>query len=120
MNVGISAGIPASIAGAPMAQISGSEVDRAKTETAAQRRAQTSEIKAEQAAGIGATDGEDHTISDRDADGRRMWELPARHAAPNANTDANTDTETSEQAPTTEHHSIDPTGDRGGLLDLSG
>jgi hypothetical protein len=113
MNVGISAGIPASIAGAPAAQIAGSEVDRAKGETAAQRRAQTSEIKAEQAAGIGATDGEDHTTSDRDADGRRMWELP--HKANQAPQD--TDTATAEPI---EHHSLDPTGTRGGLLDLSG
>jgi hypothetical protein len=112
MNVGISAGIPASIAGAPMAQISGSEVDRAKTETSAQRRAHTSDIKAEQAAGIGATDGEDHTTSDRDADGRRMWELP--HQANHAPQDTDT------AAEPIEHHSLDPTGTRGGLLDLSG
>jgi hypothetical protein len=113
MNVGISGGIPASIAGAPMAQIAGSETDRAKGETAAQARAQSSADKAEKAAGIGATDGEDHTTSDRDADGRRMWEGPARHKTSGANEQADAQTPA-------EHQSIDPTGQCGGLLDLSG
>jgi hypothetical protein len=64
-----------SVAGAPLAQASGADVERARQETTAQQRATATDKKAESAAGIGETDGEEHQTNDRDADGRRIWEL---------------------------------------------
>ena len=63
-------------AGSPLAQGKGSELQRSQHETAAQQRQVQSELKAEAAAGIGATDGDDNQVTDRDADGRRLWEPP--------------------------------------------
>jgi hypothetical protein len=57
------------------------------------------------AAGIGQADGEDHQVADRDGDGRRPWQRPP--APPPVPEPA---------AP----KDRDPSGERGGLLDLSG
>src|SRR6185437_12526952 len=54
------------------------DIDRAEHDSGAQQSQLHSDQKAEQAAGIGQTDGEDHETEDRDADGRRPWELPAK------------------------------------------
>jgi hypothetical protein len=75
-------GVLTSAAGVPLAQTQGAEVDRAKGEVSAFQRAQQNEKKAESAAGIGATDGENHETTDRDADGRRPWEIEAAHRRP--------------------------------------
>jgi hypothetical protein len=64
---------------------------------------------AESAAGIGET-GEDSEVSDRDADGRRLWE----EQLGNASADGPEPTEHPEAL------SKDATGDRGNQLDLSG
>ena len=112
MNVGISTGIPASIAGIPVAQTSGSEIDRARADTAAQRRTTAAEVLAEKAAGIGETDGENHQTDDRDADGRRVWEFGdgKKVAKPAAE----------EEEEVIERHSRDVSGESGGQLDLTG
>jgi hypothetical protein len=111
MNVGVVTGIPASFAGIPGAQAGSSDVDRAKTETAAQHRTTTSELHAEKAAGIGEADGQDHEIDDRDADGRLPWELGSGDAIAKPQT-ASPEID--------ERQSRDATGDSGGQLDLTG
>ena len=110
MNVGVSTGIPASIAGIPIAQTSGSESDRIRADTSAQRSTAAAEDHAKRAEGIGAADGEDHQTDDRDADGRRPWEFgPAKTVAkPQAEEDV------------VERHSRDASGESGGQLDVTG
>ena len=50
-------------------------------EAVAHERQVDSAQKATEAAGVGATDGEDHQAEERDADGRRLWEVAARKPA---------------------------------------
>lgn len=98
-------GVIASAAGTPLAQTTGSDVERAHAEVAAQRRRVYHEAKAAAAAGVGQPDGEDHEAEQRDADGRRLWEMPPPAAAIDA------------AAPP---RSADPSHQRGNLLDLDG
>jgi hypothetical protein len=63
-------------AGAPLAQTKGSETDRGTQETAAHQRQVQGEVQAEMASGIGMTEEDSGASADRDADGRRPWELP--------------------------------------------
>ena len=51
------------------------EADRVQRETTEQARAAEANQRAEHAAGIGETE-EDSQTSERDADGRRIWERP--------------------------------------------
>jgi hypothetical protein len=67
-------GFIGSAAGTSMAQAKGSEVGRAQQEATNQARKVESTQKADDAAGIGQTD-QDQEASDRDADGRRIWEV---------------------------------------------
>ncbi len=83
-------GIVGSIAGAPLALTKGADTERAAQESAAQQGHIKSELKAEQAEGIGQTDGEEHTAQERDADGRRPWELPAGKKPDDADSAADT------------------------------
>lgn len=99
-----------SAAATPLAQSKGSDVDRAEQETAAQQREFQHDLKAEEAAGIGQTDGEEHETEDRDADGRRLWELPAKKAV------GKTEAENADDA----NGSRDATGECGNQLDLTG
>ena len=87
MSVGPTNGVGGSIAGTPLSQICGSEVDRTAHDTAAQHRVRGARERAERADGIGQTD-EDYQIGDRDANGRRLDE-PLRPDA--AETEENTD-----------------------------
>ena len=110
MNVG-PLGMIGSAAGSPLAQTKGSDVDKAAQDTAHQARQTESQQKAEKAAGIGETE-QDEQASERDADGRRVWELGDdeegnKHAA-------------QDRADDSEPRSKDPTGQRGNQLDLSG
>lgn len=79
----MNAGLPASIQGlqsaaaTPLAQRS-SESSRSAGEKTAQQRAAASRAKAADA--VGRTEGESQT-HDRDADGRRAWELAVPEAA---------------------------------------
>jgi hypothetical protein len=95
--------------GTILAQPAG-DTDRAQHDSGAQQSQIHSDLKAEQAAGIGQTDGEDHETEDRDADGRRPWELPPKKKAA-----APTEAAIDEQP-----HSKDPSGQRGNALDLTG
>lgn len=97
-----------SAAGSPLAQSKGSELERTQNEVAGQERKTEVGRQAENAAGIGAADGDNHETSERDADGRRLWEAPP-HAQPADSADG--------REPL---RAKDPTGQSGGRLDLSG
>ena len=112
MSVGPMGGIAGSVAGSPLAQTQGAEPERARQDSAAQQRRIESDQKAEAAAGIGETDGEDHETAERDADGRRPWEIP-----PEAE---NAETADEHAGPGKAPRSKDATGHSGNLLDLSG
>ena len=86
----------------------GSDIERAQQDSNSQERRVQSEAKAENAAGIGETDGEDHEAADRDADGRRIWERIAQAKQG----------ESASEPP--DRASRDASGQSGNLLDLSG
>ena len=111
MSVGPLGGIAGSVAGSPLAQSKGSDVERAQQDAANQARRTAADKKAENAAGIGEADGEDHETADRDADGRRLWEAPPEATSG----DAPGQEGRSDRAPVK-----DASGQRGNLLDLSG
>jgi hypothetical protein len=104
-----------SAAGAPLSQTAGSESERAQKDAIAQRRTIDANQHAEQSAGIGQTE-QDQETSERDADGRRLWERPGENgrkaeADPsNAGSDADVPI----------RQSKDPTGQSGTKLDLTG
>jgi hypothetical protein len=100
----------ASAAGTSLAQSKGSEVERANNEVGAQQRQVFGERKAESAAGIGETDGQDHETAERDADGRRLWEAAGERKK-------GSDAQDSGSSPPL---SKDASGQSGNLLDLSG
>lgn len=107
MNVGVTTGALGSAAGAPLSQTAGAEAERAKKEAGVQQRIAESQAKSEQAQGIGEMH-EDEQASERDADGRRLWEAPP---------------EKKNQADEADHvarQAKDPTGMSGGALDLTG
>ena len=112
MSIGPLGGVAGSVAGSPLAQTKGSEPERAQQDAAGQQRRIESGQKADSAAGIGETDGEDHEAADRDADGRRSWEPP-----PEATSSDETQQQ-DDQSP--QRQSKDATGESGNLLDLSG
>ena len=112
MSVGPMGGVAGSVAGSPLAQTKGSEPERAQQDAVAQQRRAESDQKADSAAGIGETDGEDHETAVRDADGRRPWEPP-----PEAKNAEQTE---DQSAPPAQPQSKDATGQSGNLLDLSG
>jgi hypothetical protein len=109
MSIGSLPSIVASAAGTALAQ-SKAEVERTNVEVGAQQRQVFNEQKAESAAGIGETDGQDHEAAERDADGRRLWEAPVE-GKKKANAEA---------AEPIIPQSRDATGQAGNLLDLSG
>jgi len=96
----------ASVVGTPLAQATGSEVERANGEVGAQRRRVYHERKAEAAAGVGEPDGENHEIDERGADGRRPWEEQPTPEGTDVSQDAS--------------RSVDPSRQSGNLLDLDG
>lgn len=83
-------------------------------DVANQTRQTRSDLKAEQAAGLGATDA-DQEASDRDADGRRPWEIGADDENQNADEDDEREHKQRDGV-----KSKDPTGNSGGMLDLTG
>ena len=103
-------GITGSLAGSPLSQAKGTDADRAQQDTSNQARQVQSEQNAENASGIGETE-EDEQTSERDADGRRLWEKPTSEEEPDTTT-----ADPSTEAP----QSRDATGQRGTQLDLSG
>jgi hypothetical protein len=105
MSIGFG-GVAGSAAGSQLAQTSGTDVDRTSQEVAGAVRKADYQLKAEAAAGIGETDGEDHESEDRDADGRRPWTKFIQ--------------EPPEEEKDDQPKSKDATGQSGNLLDLSG
>ena len=111
MSVGPLGGLAGTVAGMPLAQTKGTEVERTQQDVRNQQREARNDVRAENAAGIGETDGEDHQPGERDADGRRFWEeSPGRKASRTAEPAAGPQ----------EPQSKDATGKTGSLLDLSG
>jgi hypothetical protein len=76
MSIGSTNGIVGSAAGSPLAQTRGSETERIGHEISGQQRQVDTDQNADSAAGIGQTE-QDQQTSDRDADGRRIWEVDA-------------------------------------------
>jgi len=110
----------ASALAAPLAQTQSSDVDRTAQDVAEQARQTDTDTKAETAAGVGQTDGEEHSANDRDADGRRLWERPLGLSEDAASTDEESDGESEEDGTSTEHASKDASGESGNQLDLMG
>ena len=110
MSVGSLGGIISSAAGAPLSQTAGSETERAQKDSLAQSRQVDANQKAEMAAGIGQTE-QDQESSERDADGRRLWEGSAQ---------AGKAKDSAEAAEAAARQSKDATGQSGTKLDLTG
>jgi hypothetical protein len=108
MSIG-SLGMIGSLAATPLAQKS-SDIDSAKAEAGHQQRAADATQRADSASGIGTTK-EDSQTSERDADGRRLWEQSAGEKKTTAEAAA-----TSNEPP----RSKDAAGVMGKQLDLSG
>ena len=91
----------------PVGGLIGSDLERAQQATGNQERRVQNELKAERAGGIGEADGEDHESAERDADGRRPWEVTRKASQPGQ--------------PTADiPQSKDASGQSGNLVDLSG
>ncbi len=108
MSVGSLGGLIGSAAGVPLSQTGGSETERASRDAASQQRATDGAVRSEKAAGIGTME-QDQQASERDADGRRMWEAPP-------------DKQQQEEAAAAAaaRQSRDTTGQSGTHLDLTG
>jgi hypothetical protein len=99
-------GTAVNVAGTPLAQTKGAEMDRVQREVGAQQRRVYHERKAQAASDIGEPDGEDHETDQRTPDGRRPWEEP-----PEAK---------KQSVAGRDRQSKDPTRQSGNLLDLTG
>jgi hypothetical protein len=108
MNIGATTGALGSAAGAPLSQTTGPETERTQKDAAARERLVDGQAKSERASGIGETQ-EDQQTGERDADGRRLWETPAKKK----------DVAASDE-PELERKAKDPTGMSGNELDLTG
>ncbi|HUE71239.1 MAG TPA: hypothetical protein VMP01_10170 [Pirellulaceae bacterium] len=109
MSIG-SLGIVGSLAGSPLAQ-KAPEADKVQKDATDRTRQSDAEARAESAAGIGQTE-EESQASDRDADGRRPWEVTQRKKE---------DEPATEPSPDGSVLAVkDPSGDRGSLIDISG
>lgn len=109
MSVGPLTGLISSVAGSPLAQTKGAEIERSHQDASSQTRRVESAQRSESAAGIGETDGQEHETAERDADGRRLWEKTDRKAA-----------EGDDSPPGKPRQSKDTTGQSGTQLDLCG
>ena len=111
MSIGPTGGITGSAAGAPLSQSQSKDVEQAQRDSATQRRQVDTDRQAENASGVGQTK-EDSASSERDADGRRLWERPTP-ASPHEDSE-----ETDEESNLKQ--SIDTSGTSGNQLDLTG
>ena len=111
MNLG-PMGVIGSTAGSSLAQSQGTDVNRAQQDTSDQSRQAQLNDKAEKAAGVGETE-QDAETSDRDADGRRPWEITRA-------VDPDDSVEQDGSSDETDRKSKDPSGQKGRRLDLSG
>jgi hypothetical protein len=108
-----------SLAGAPLAQTKGPEVERAQQASAVAEHQAQGQQKAETAAGIGQADGDDHQTGERDADGRLPWNLRRRGRAGQPKAPAQP-AGGSPAEPESPPSPKDPSGQSGSLLDLAG
>ena len=108
MSIG-SLGIVGSLAGTALTQ-KAAEVDKIQRDAADVARQTDAAARAESAQGIGETE-EESEASDRDADGRRLWERQQKKKPAEEEQTASTPPET---------HAKDPEGISGGILDLTG
>ena len=100
-----------SIAATPAAQ-RGADTERVQHDTTRQHGEGKNEMLAETAAGIGETDGDEHGANERDADGRRPWEIVQNGKKPDSDAALS-------DAPLL-RQSKDVTGTTGVQLDLTG
>jgi len=107
-------GMAGSIAGG-VPQARGADSDRIKQQSNEQARQAESDQKAESASGVGETE-QDEQASDRDADGRRLWEGSEEEKTEEGEASTDEATRTGGNQP----QSKDPTGMSGENLDLSG
>ena len=107
MSIG-SLGVIGGLSASPLAQKT-ADADRAQQSSSQQQRQVAGQEKAENAAGIAETDSEAEA-GERDADGRRPWEIAAQKQ----------EEATPEQSLEEPPRSIDLTGTSGGQLDLTG
>jgi hypothetical protein len=103
-------GLLSSTAGTALSQANGSETERAQKDTLTQRRGVDAAEHAERSAGIGQTE-QDQQASERDADGRRLWENP---------TTAKKALRSVAEIEAEARQSKDATGQSGTQLDLTG
>ena len=82
MSIGPASAIAASVAGTPLAQTRGTNLERTGQDLGVQQHAVQGEQKAEAASGVGQTDGEDHQTGERDADGRLPCAFQSRAKRP--------------------------------------
>jgi hypothetical protein len=113
MSMGPVGGVVGSAAGTSLSQTAGAETERSQRDTAAQHRQVDGNERTEQASGIGQTE-EDQESSERDADGRRLWERPGKRGKNGKEEPA------SEDAAALSKQSKDPSGQSGTKLDLTG
>ncbi len=115
MSVGPVSGA-ANVAGTSAAQRTGSDVQQTQQATTNQSRKVASQTKAEAAAGVGSTDTDHNQTSDRDADGRRLWEIDSESADAKDQDQPSDPTNPADSQQTS--GARDPHGDLGNSLDL--
>ena len=100
-----------SVAAGQLQQARTADVDRATQDVLQQARSVDANERTEKAAGIGEMEQEEGA-SERDADGRRLWEQQSRRPRPSQSDPSSDDSGSS--------LGQDPTGEAGTQLDLSG
>jgi hypothetical protein len=113
MSMGPVGGVVGSAAGTSLSQTAGAETERTQRDTAAQHRQIDGDKRSELASGIGQTE-QDQESSERDADGRRLWETPGKRGKNAKEESADND------ASAASKQSKDPSGQSGTKLDLTG
>lgn len=110
----------ANVAGTSAAQRNGTDVERAQQEVTNQGRQVSGQRKAEAAEGVGSTETDNNETHDRDADGRRLWEVDAEdeNAPDRQQSSAGDSADQKEQASSSVPGPKDPHGDLGNSLDL--
>ncbi|MEQ8849787.1 hypothetical protein [Botrimarina sp.] len=102
MSVGPVGGILSSAAGSPLSQTKGASEERSAREASERQAADELDLRAQKSSGVGQTDADEQT-SDRDADGRRLWERPEEEGQ-SSDEPAPADTPSSERPDAGDHH----------------